>query len=384
MNILYSTQAVVEFDGLHYYSNAVEATYRRYCSDDDVIHIICYCKSVDTPTQNKVDDGRITFVFVNKINSIKSILKGDGCKNKDTVRDIVKKSDICFAHLPCSHGRQVVKAAREMGKPCMTVIVGCPWDVYRTYNWKGKLIAPFERLSLVRIQKKAKWSIYVTNQFLQKRYPTNGQHIGCSNVNITTGDESVLVKRLKSIQSRSQSNCLMKIGTVGSISVPYKGQEYVIRAIAILKKEGVDFEYHLYGGGDSTRLRMIAKECQIEDRLFFHGAVPHDRILEAFDDMDIYAHPSKTEGLPRSLVEAESRGCLCLGTNVGGITELLDKDFLFPSANVRAICDILRNVTPGLLEQQAKRNFDFSKQYDKTLLNNRRQQFINQFKKSIG
>lgn len=384
MNILYSTQAVVECDGAHYYSNAVEATYRRYCSEGDVIHIICYCKSVDLPTQNMVDDERITFVFVNKINSIKSVLKGDIRENKKIVRNIVEKSDICFAHLPCTHGRLVVRAAKEIGKPCMTVIVGCPWDVYRTYNWKGKIIAPFERLSLVNIQKKALWSIYVTNRFLQKRYPTNGQHIGCSNVNITTGDEKVLLKRLNTIHSRTQSNCVMTIGTVGNISVPYKGQEYVIRAIAILRNEGIDYEYHLYGGGDSSRLKKVAKECRIEDRVFFHGAIPHDRILEAFDDMDIYAHPSKTEGLPRSLVEAESRGCLCLGTNVGGITELLDKDFLFPAGNVHAICDILRIITPSLLELQAKRNFEFSKQYDKTLLNKRRQQFINYFKQSNG
>jgi len=378
MNIVYSTQAVVEYDGSHYYSNAVEATYRRYCNDGDRIRIICYCKKVIVPTQNKIDDERISFVFVNKVNNINAILRGDVSQNKIIVRNIVEKSDFCFAHLPSSHGRQVVEAAKEMGIPCMNVIVGCPWDSYWNYGWRGMLIAPFAYLSLRRIQKNALYSIYVTKDFLQKRYPTTGKSIGCSNVSIQTGIGDVLEKRYERINNHETSGNL-KIGTAAAIDVPFKGQEYVIMALAKLKKRGIIYEYHLIGKGNKNRLEHIAKQQDVINQVFFHGAIPHHEVLDFFDNIDIYIQPSKQEGLPRALIEAMSRGCLCFGSKIAGIPELLDDDYLFPKGDAHKIAMQLESISSDSLREQAKRNFDIAKSYDYQILDQRRAQFISEF-----
>ena len=45
------------------------------------------------------------------------------------------------------------------------------------------------------------------------------------------------------------------------------------------------------------------------------------------DNIDVFIMPSLQEGLPRSMVEAMSRGCNVIGSRVGGIPELLDDNF---------------------------------------------------------
>ena len=63
-------------------------------------------------------------------------------------------------------------------------VVGCPWDAYWNYSLKGKIVAPFATYMMKRRVKSAPFVLYVTNKFLQKRYPTKGKKINCSNVEL--------------------------------------------------------------------------------------------------------------------------------------------------------------------------------------------------------
>ncbi|MBP5507323.1 MAG: glycosyltransferase family 4 protein, partial [Prevotella sp.] len=218
---------------------------------------------------------------------------------------------------------------------------------------------------------------------LQRRYPTSGKWIACSNVDISTGQSGVLEKRLENIKERQATGRRLLIGTAAAIDVPYKGQEYVIRAVAQLKSIGIDMEYHMIGLGDSSRLQSIIDSLGVGDRVHILGGLPHDKVTEFYDDIDIYVQPSKQEGLPRSTIEAMSRGCLCLGSAIAGIPELLAPEYLFPKGQVDRIVEILKNIKPEDLITQAKLNFEEAKDYDRDLLNERRRQFILDFKESI-
>jgi glycosyltransferase involved in cell wall biosynthesis len=383
MKVLYSTQSVVEYDGQHFYSNPVQATYKRYLTLGKEITVFCYFKNVVQAKSDLVDEGAVNFVFSKKVNSLKSLLRGESRENDRIAEKLVKESDVCVCHVPCDHSYQVIKYAKKYGKPYMTVVCGCAWDALWNFDWRGKLMAPMVYSKLKNKQKEAPFSIYVTKEFLQRRYPTNGDSIGCSNVNIHTGIEGVLKQRNVSLEKRKEMGRPLKIGTAAAIDVPYKGQEYVIRALAMLKKDGFDYEYHLIGRGSDERLRRIAEKEGVVDRVFFHGPIPHHEVIEFLDNMDIYVQPSKTEGLPRALIEAMSRGCLCLGTRVGGIPELLDQKYLFSKENENQIVDILKGVTYETLLEQAQRNYNEAKDYDCDVLNERRRMFLEKFKQSI-
>ena len=157
------------------------------------------------------------------------------------------------------------------------------------------------------------WAIYVTNEALQKRYPCKGNSLGCSDVEIII-DEYALEKRLK-----KDSNERIILGTAAFLDVGWKGQIYVIRALAKLKKKGLsNFEYQLIGAGTGKMLQAEAQKLGIADQVRIIGALPHEKVFDWLDNIDVYVQTSFMEGLCRSIIEAMSRGCPVLCTDVGG------------------------------------------------------------------
>lgn len=175
------------------------------------------------------------------------------------------------------------------------------------------------------------------------------------------------------------SKKLVVIGTTGAINVLYKGQEYVIKAISRLNKLGYNFEYHMVGGGDNSYLKSLAEKYHVVDKVKFLGSLSHDQVFEYLDTMDIYIQPSKTEGLPRALIEGMSRACPSFGSFTGGIPELLNKEYTFQVGSVDQICDLLINLDKERMMELARMNFKKAKEYDRDLLDEKRFDFYRKF-----
>jgi glycosyltransferase involved in cell wall biosynthesis len=86
--------------------------------------------------------------------------------------------------------------------------------------------------------------------------------------------------------------------------------------------------------------------------------------------------PSKTEGLPRALIESMSRACPAVVSSAGGNSELIDKEFIFTNGSVEGLCKILNKINSYNLLQQAKRNYQFSKKFQTEILDERRTDFL--------
>ena len=377
MTILFSALATVEHDGQHFYNNEIQASLIRYKQFCD--HIIClaHYSHTDHSKNDPIDMNGIEFVFLHKINKLLSVVT-DKLNNAKLIKEAVSRCDCCIVHVYSLHADTVLKYARKSGKQCLNVVVGDPWDSFWNYSLAGKVIAPFAYLSLKKMQKKAKYSIYVTNEYLQSKYPTKGKSIPCSNVDMETGDSKAINHRIIHIENHQYSR--IKIGTLAALDVRYKGQEFVIKAISELKRKGDHrFEYHLAGGGDSSFLQSLIHKYHLEDSVVIHGAIPHKEIEQFLDDIDVYIQPSKQEGLPRALIEAMSRGCLCYGSRTAGIPELLENDFIFSKGDYHQIATLLSKINKTLLTTQAYRNFEEAKLYHRDTLNKRRNDFINLF-----
>jgi len=61
----------------------------------------------------------------------------------------------------------------------------------------------------------------------------------------------------------------------------------------------------------------------IQSVVEFQGYVDHDRLPEIYNRSDIFVLPSFSEGLPNVILEAQACGLPVIGTEVGGIPELL-------------------------------------------------------------
>ena len=290
----------------------------------------------------------------------------------------VVESDAIIIRVPSFIGYKVAKFAKKHNKPYLVEIVGCTWDALWNHSTKGKLIAFSNYFSMKKSVKKAPFALYVTNMFLQHRYPNNGVNIGCSDVALLETNNQVLEQRLKKINEMTETQTIV-LGTTAAVNVRYKGQQYVIKAISKLNKEGYNFEYHLVGGGDNSYLKAMAKKYKIEDKVKFLGTYTHKEVFDYLDMIDVYIQPSKQEGLPRSLVEAMSRGCPSLGSTVGGIPELLDKKNIFKKSSSKEIYVLLKHINRESLMDEAKRNFTKAQEYNKDVLNEKREAFYKDF-----
>lgn len=216
---------------------------------------------------------------------------------------------------------------------------------------------------------------------MQNRYPTLGKSINCSNVTLTEFEDGTLKNRLDKIEGINNHGKIV-IGTAAAVDVKYKGQRYIIEALGKLKKQGINnFYYEIVGDGNQQYLKNLAQINNVTENISFLGAIPHLKINDWLDKIDIYAQPSRQEGLPRALIEAMSRGLPSFGARTGGIPELLDDKFIFSnsSSNIDEICIILNSFDGNAMKNQAEVNYGKAKKYDKSTIDEKRKKFFNDF-----
>lgn len=364
-------------DGQYYESALTDELFKRYEVIADKVNVAIRVRNIEKEDfqkkYSKITKEKYKVIECPNISSIKGlIINRKECKK--ILEEQINKMDYVIARLPSMIGNLAVDVAIKLNKPYLIEMVGCPWDALWNHSLKGKLFAPVMTYMTKKRVKNAPYVLYVTKEFLQKRYPTKGRSIGCSDVMLNDYCESRLEKKEKRV-----SNTDKVIATIAAVNVKYKGQKYVIKAIDKLRKQGKIYQYWLIGGGDNSYLQKFVKRYNLENQVKFLGSLPHDEVFKKLEDVDTYIQPSKTEGLPRALVEAMSMGCLCIGSRVGGIPELIDEEYIFKKGNVRQLVNIINNITEKENIKQIRKNFEKSKEYGKDKLQKIRENFYKDF-----
>lgn len=309
--------------------------------------------------------------------------------DKSDLKELVKEADGLILRLPSLNGYLAAHYARQLSKPYLVEVVGCTWDAYWNYGAKGKLFALGAFLIMRHYVNKAPYAVYVTRDFLQRRYPCKGRCAAISDVALDDLDASILTKRLDGMDTIKDK---LIIGTAAVVDVAYKGQEYVIRALPELNKRlgrQTKLEYQLVGHGNPERLMRVAQACGVADQVVFCGTLAHNKVFEWMDKIDIYIQPSLLEGLSRALVEAMSRGLPCVATRCGGNPELIEETYLVSPTFKGTIpgeigkC-VLRLCDPQERKEQAKRNYrEVQLHYSRDELNDKRSTFYLDFRRKI-
>jgi glycosyltransferase involved in cell wall biosynthesis len=217
--------------------------------------------------------------------------------------------------------------------------------------------------------KNADCVMYVTENFLQSRYPTNGTSANASNVEIETPSSAALQNRLSKIENPGP---LLTFGLIGNHGSKLKGLDIALAALARVAKQLPHFEFKILGQGTPSSQYPFAK--------FYEPLSNPADVLAWLDDIDIYLQPSRHEGLPRALIEAMSRACPALASNAGGTPELLAPEAIHKRGNARQLSiQILQALNPEWRKRQAIRNFSTSKNYSRDVLLPRREKFWSDF-----
>jgi phosphatidylinositol alpha-1,6-mannosyltransferase len=110
---------------------------------------------------------------------------------------------------------------------------------------------------------------------------------------------------------------------------PRKGLDAAIRAVPAVAREVPGMRYAIAGSGpDEQRLRQLAAECGVSDRVVFLGRVSEDRKISLYDACDVFVQPSRVdrnwvEGFGITFLEAAARGKPAIGSTHGGVPEAI-------------------------------------------------------------
>lgn len=148
--------------------------------------------------------------------------------------------------------------------------------------------------------------------------------------------------------------------------VPHKGQDMGLRALAALARDFPDLRYILVGEGhDEQRLRALAKELGVSDRVGFVGAMRDDELPEAYATSTLYLGASRVdseinvEGFGISFVEAGASGVPSVAGDSGGVRSAVrdgETGIVVPPTDSDAISDAIRTllVNPDRRKQMGR------------------------------
>ena len=349
----------------NYYANGTisDEVLNRYFKYADKITIFSRKENTQNLDEQKYDllnRENLSFVSIDKLTP--SIFFGE---DYHKLRKEISNNDYIIVRMPSFLGIPAIIEANKQGKRCLVEMVACPFE---SLWYHGKFIFKLFAFPTMLINKmlikKSKYVTYVTNHFLQNRYPCKNNSYSISDVDIFC-DNNILTKRIEKIRKFDISNTI-KIGTVASsFNVRYKGQQYVIKAISRLKRKGYKFKYLLVGTGNNKYLLNLAKKYKVQDSIVFLGALQHDQIIDYMQNLDIYIQPSNTEGIARVVLEAMSTGCPVVVSSAGGNCELIEKKYIFKKKNVKDLAIKLEDILKDDLKKISNKNFAFAQNFSK-------------------
>jgi glycosyltransferase involved in cell wall biosynthesis len=318
----------------------------------------------------------VSFIFVPDLASPTRLIRHHA-KAASILSASIAQADAVIVRLPSLIGFLGARIAERLAKTWVAEVAACPWDQLWNYGTlQGKVYAPVHAYRMRRAVARSPFTLYVTREFLQRRYPARGFTAAVSNVDVACPEPAVLEGRLLRILS---SKRLLKIGLIGSIKHKYKGLGTAIEGLARVKDRLPEFEFRVLGQGNPRPWQRDAERHGLGDRLRFDGVLQSGQpVLDWLDRIDIYVQPSFQEGLPRALVEAMSRACPAIASTAGGIPELLPPDCLHPPGDaasfgkliLKAACD------PAWQARQACRNFETAREYAREALDEQRTRFL--------
>ena len=238
------------------------------------------------------------------------------------------------------------------------------------------------------IIKNANGVAYVTENYLQKLYPSKANKNGqCekyfetyySSIDLSVND----IKKAKKYIDTKKSFEIIHVSN--AINSNIKGLKTFIEALQLVN----EFGYNVTGCciGDGNKLddfKKYAKVLKVDGKIEFVGRLKNkSEVLDRLSKSDMLVLPTFMEGLPRTIIEAMSTGLPCISTPIAGIPELLNQKYLLdPNDSEGFANEIVRLIeNPAELEAMSLNNIEISKKYTKDKLTLKRSCFYKKIKK---
>ena len=160
---------------------------------------------------------------------------------------------------------------------------------------------------------------------------------------------------LTTFSPNHNNNNSKEILYVGDLE-PWKGVNSLIQAMNLLHELNTDFTLKVVGDGS---LRHSLEAQTTNSNTEFIGQVPHSKIPQLMNNAYAVVLPSLWEGIPTVGLEAMASGTPFIGSNIGGIPEIVTHEttgLLIPPNNPREIVNALLRLTNPQLRKKLVHN----------------------------
>ncbi len=265
----------------------------------------------------------------------------------------------------------------DRAMPYAVEVVGDAAEVLRSgvVPGAGPLLARPAGRAMARVCTRATAAAYVA-EHLRERYPCPGPAQGLYS-SVDLPDEA-----FAAAARTPRPAPVPHLLAVGTHTQRYKGHDVLIDALAILRERGVRARLSLIGGGrHQPWLRARAAASPAAADIAFLGEVGTEQVRAALDACDVFVLPSRTEGMPRALLEAMARGVPCVASAVGGVPELLPADRLAPPGDAGRLADRLAALLadPAAMAADSARNLRVARRYARERMRAARTAFLTEY-----
>ena len=134
------------------------------------------------------------------------------------------------------------------------------------------------------------------------------------------------------------------VGSLGRL-IPLKGFEELIIAVGSLIKQGLKIKLKIGGEGPlSNRLERIIDKLNLKNKVYLEGHIPYEHVNEWYHSIDLFVLNSRTEEMPTVILEAMASGLPVVATNVGGVPEAIDNEWLYEPRDLKRLEELIVKV----------------------------------------
>lgn len=241
---------------------------------------------------------------------------------------------------------------------------------------------PYFRANTRKLCEQAVVANYVTGKRTMRENPATRAYWSASVSDIELNADYFLPIELRPFDG------LLEIVTVGFLDFLVKGQDLLLEALARCQRSGLRFRLTIVGdGAKRDYLTAMAERLGIGGSLRITGALGGAlQVREYVRQAHLSVLPSRSEGIPRAVIESMAAGTPVIGSSVGAMPDLLDPEWIVPVNDAVALGRRILAFAahPEDWTRIARRNQIVARQYEASQLVPRRLEFYRAIRDCSG